>query len=97
MNTPTIQSLLAEKAEKEAEYQQLRDEVRQANARCYELAHDLETMQTIAEGPEAVDREMRRLKAMIRTVESTRDSYATRVVELKRSEAWWIRRVRDAA
>lgn len=74
---PTIESLLAEN-------QRLRDELHEARHVAEELAHDLESYNTVGEGEEAVAKELKRLKGMLRTVEATRDQWMTTAGELRK-------------
>lgn len=74
---PTIESLLEEN-------QRLRDELHEARHVAEELAHDLESYTTIGEGEEAVAKELKRLKGMLRTVEATRDQWMTTAGELRK-------------
>lgn len=74
---PTIESLLEEN-------QRLRDELHEARHVAEELAHDLESYTAIGEGEEAVAKELKRLKGMLRTVEATRDQWMTTAGELRK-------------
>lgn len=75
---PTIESLLEEN-------QRLRDELHEARHVAEELAHDLESYNTISEGERAIAKELNRLKGMLRTVEGSRNQYMTTANELTRT------------
>ena len=86
---PTIQSLLAEKEALQEDNQRLRDELHEARHVAGELADDLESYNTVSEGEVAHAKELTRLKAMLRTVEGSRNQYMTTASEMTKSVKFW--------
>ena len=74
---PTIESL-------QAEIEALRADLHEARHVAEELAHDLESYNTVSEGDAAVAKELSRLKGMLRTVEGTRNQWMTTAGELRK-------------
>lgn len=73
---PTIESLLAENAALKEELHEARDVARN-------LAHELESYETVSAGEKAAAKELTRLKGLLATVEATRDQWMTTANTLK--------------
>ena len=73
--------------EQPSEVESLRAELAEARAVAAELATDLEAYAKASEGEEAAAKEIKRLHALLRVVESQRDQYMTQNAVMKKTIA----------
>lgn len=83
----TIRQLRKDLAERDAEIESLRGDLAETRANASELADSLSAYMKAEEGDHASAKEIIRLTAKIRVIESTRDQYITQNAEMKRTVA----------